>query len=184
MKRTLKALNYLLIAGAITFASCGENTNGNNDNTDTTAMDNDMAANADKDFVKDATELNMKELAWLKAGMNMGTDQELKQHAEHMLADHEKTGAEMKDLAGRKGLEVPNVDTTGEVNIDDKDKGKDWDRKWADKMVDDHEKTINRFERAENDVQDADLKAMISKTLPTLRSHLDMAKKLKERLDQ
>ncbi len=89
----------------------------------------------------------------------------------------------MKDLAMAKGLEVPTVDTAGEVNVNDS-KGKAWDKKWADKMVDDHEKIINRYERAEGDVKDADLKAMITKTLSTLRSHLDMAKKLKERLDK
>ncbi len=179
MKHTLKTLNFLLVAGALTFASCGES---NSENTTATEMSAE-ADNSDKDFVKDATELNTKEIAWLKAGVSMGTDKEVKMHAEHMLADHEKTGAEMKDLAMAKGLEVPTVDTAGEVNVNDS-KGKACDKKWADKMVDDHEKIINRYERAEGDVKDADLKAMITKTLSTLRSHLDMAKKLKERLDK
>ena len=192
MKHTLKVLNYLLLAGAMTFASCGENKSETTETTDSTATTDQMGTdstqagadnNADQNFVNDATELNMKEMAWLKAGVALGTDKEVKAHAKHMLADHEKTGMQMKELAGKKSMQLPTVDTAGEVSMND-EKGKDWDKKWADKMVDDHEKTISRFESAQNEVKDAELKDMISKTLPTLRSHLEMAKKLKDRLDK
>jgi putative membrane protein len=142
-----------------------------------------MAGNPDQDFIKDAVEMNTKELAWLNAGNTMGTDKELKGHAKMMIADHEKMGMDVKDYATKKALEIPNVDTAGEVDDNEK-RGKDWDRKWAEKMVDDHQKVIKRFENAQNDVKDEELRTMISNALPKLRSHLEMSEKLRDRLSK
>ncbi|HYD22359.1 MAG TPA: DUF4142 domain-containing protein [Flavipsychrobacter sp.] len=191
MKLTSKAA-CLLIAGGLFVASCGSGAN-ESETSDTTLADKmeaavdtvqaAMAGNPDQDFIKDAVEMNTKELAWLDAGMKMGMDKEVKGHAKMMMADHEKMGTEVKDYAGKKGLEVPNVDTAGEVDINEK-KGKDWDRKWAEKMVDDHQKVIKRFENAQNDVKDEELRTMISSTLPKLRSHLEMSEKLRDKLSK
>jgi putative membrane protein len=191
--RSLKGLIILAFIGSISLASCGDG-NGNTDANDTTTTGEQLQAAADsaqdaingdqdKRFVQDAVELNTKELAWLNAGVSMGTDADVKKHAQHMIGDHEKMGTEVKAYASAKGIELPNVDVTNEVDNNEK-KGRDWDKKWADKMVDDHEKTINRFENASGSVKDPELKAMIDKTLPTLRSHLEMAKTLQAKFNK
>ena len=182
----------LLLAGGLFLASCGNSTN-ESETSDTTLADKmeagvdsvqaALAGNPDQDFVKDAVEMNTKELTWLNAGNTMGTDKELKGHAKMMIADHEKMGMDVKDHAAKKALELPNVDTTGEVDLNEK-KGRDWDRKWAEKMVDDHQKVIKRFENAQNDVKDEELRTMITNTLPKLRSHLEMSEKLRDRLSK
>ena len=46
--------------------------------------------------------------------------------------------------------------------------------------VKDHEKDIKAFEKASKDAKDPELKAWASKTLPTLKEHLAMARKLPE----
>jgi putative membrane protein len=43
-------------------------------------------------------------------------------------------------------------------------------------MVNDHEKDIKEFEKAGNNLKDADVKNFAMKTLPTLQKHLDSAK--------
>jgi len=45
-------------------------------------------------------------------------------------------------------------------------------------MVKDHEKDVTKFQEAATNATDADVKAYAAKTLPTLREHLDMARKL------
>lgn len=137
----------------------------------------------DEDFVTDVIEDNAEEIAWLRMGSANGTDAELRTHAEHMLADHQKMDTDMRKFAMTKNISLNKVDTIGKVDIDDP-KGKEWDEEWAEEMVEMHEKTIKRFERAQDRVKDAELKTTITNTLPTLRSHLDMAKKLEERLDK
>ena len=185
MKLKSKAV-CLLMAGGLFMTSCGSGTNESETSDTTLAADSmqaDMAGNPEQDFIKDAVEMNTRELAWLDAGMKMGMDNEVKGHAKMMMADHEQMGTEVKDYAGKKGLEVPNVDTAGEVDINEK-KGKEWDRKWAEKMVDDHQKVIKRFENAKKDVKDEELRTMITSTLPKLRSHLEMSEKLRDKLSK
>lgn len=186
MKLLTGKLIALAFIGSITFASCGD---GNGENTGdqvqaaADSVQDALNGDQDKRFVLDAIELNTKELAWLQAGKQNGTDAEVKKHAEHMMADHEKLGADMQAYASSKAIEMPNVDVANEVN-NNKDKGRDWDKEWADKMVDDHEKTINRFENASGSVKDPELKTMIDNALPTLRSHLEMARTLKAKFDK
>jgi putative membrane protein len=49
-----------------------------------------------------------------------------------------------------------------------------------DMMVDDHKEDIDMFEKAANNLKDADLKAFAARTLPTLRAHLDSAQTIRE----
>ena len=60
-----------------------------------------------------------------------------------------------------------------------KKNGDEFDRDFVRNVgIKDHEKDIKTFEHASKDVKDADLKAFVDKTLPTLREHLAMAEKL------
>jgi putative membrane protein len=54
--------------------------------------------------------------------------------------------------------------------------GAEFDRKYMEHMVKDHEKDVAAFERESTKGSDADLKAWAAKTLPTLREHLQMAR--------
>jgi putative membrane protein len=54
--------------------------------------------------------------------------------------------------------------------------GADFDRKYMEHMVKDHEKDVSLFERESTRGSDADVKAWATKTLPTLRDHLRMAR--------
>lgn len=193
----MKTIKFKMImfalGGALVLASCGSG-DGDGRKDDTMSVGDRIEAGADsvqaalqgdvdQRFVKDAVEMNTKELAWINAGMAMGTDAELKRHAKMMMTDHEALGAAVKDYATAKGMEMPNVDTTGTADINEK-KGRDWDKKWASEMVDEHEKAIRRFERAEQDVKDESLHTLVAGALPKLRSHLDMMKGLKDKLDK
>jgi putative membrane protein len=57
--------------------------------------------------------------------------------------------------------------------------GKDFDRAFAQQMIRDHQQTITDFEAARSTVMNADLKAFITETLPTLQEHLQHARELK-----
>ena len=54
--------------------------------------------------------------------------------------------------------------------------GAEFDREYMKEMVKDHNKTVSEFEKASQKSQDADLKAWVAKTLPTIREHQQMAR--------
>lgn len=142
----------------------------------------DMEEYRDETFVKNAIESNEQELHLLALGQQKGMDKELKAHAKMMEKDHKVLGAKMKAYATKQNYTLNTADTKDA--LDDDTKGTDWDKKWADKMVDDHQKTIDKFERAESRTNDQALKDIVSGALPTLREHLDMAKRLQEKLNK
>jgi len=63
-------------------------------------------------------------------------------------------------------------------------KGADFDRMFMKHMVDGHEKGVKLYTRAGTELKNEMLKGFAEKTLPTLKDHLDMAKKIQERLDK
>jgi putative membrane protein len=66
----------------------------------------------------------------------------------------------------------------GRMKLLDAKSGADFDKAFAAGMVSDHKKAVEAFEKEASDGTDADVKAFVSKTLPTLKSHLSMAEDL------
>lgn len=200
MKNPIKSIGYLLLAGSISLlVACGDADNdGVADNVDTTATNMqtmadttlnspaDMNESDDAEFVSEAVGANLAEIAMHKAAETHATTADVKAHAKHMLTDHNKMLSDMQAYASRKGYSIPadaSADKKEELDkMNTEKKGADWDKAYLDKMVDDHKKDISKFEDAEDDVKDAELKTMISSTLPTLRSHLQMVEDAKKKM--
>ena len=149
---------------------------------------NAMSSNVDSNFVVKATIANMEELKILQAGLDNGTSKELKMHAKMMMADHKKLGEKVKAWAAKANYPLPDNDNgkgdDAVASLNKNTKGPDWDKAWTDKMISGHEDAISLFENNQNSVKDADLKALITDALPTLHSHLDMMKQLKDKLNK
>ncbi|MCW3120548.1 MAG: hypothetical protein JWQ38_40 [Flavipsychrobacter sp.] len=205
MKQT--TLHILLVAAMLSVTACNDvQKNGANDaadsvmaKVDTLAADikegankvadkvnNAINGNPDSNFVVKAALDNSKELRLLEAGASNGTDKELKAHAKMMITDHKKLAANVKAYATKKGYVLPEGDN-GKADdelatLSKKTKGKEWDKEWTDALTSGHKDAVDMFEKAQNDVKDQELKDMITATLPTLRSHLDMMKGLQNKM--
>jgi putative membrane protein len=84
---------------------------------------------------------------------------------------------ELKTFASSKSISIPSEaddEAMRKTKRFSDEAGTDFDKKWCKEMIDRHEETINKFEKRMDKTEDADLKAWLSKTLPTLRSHLQM----------
>lgn len=200
----LKSALFLSILGTVFMIGCGENTQDKMESqTDslTTKVERGMdnlgdkidtmasrwkrrnTGDADKDFLADAVEANTMELRALMLGQQNG-GKDVKMHAGHMIADHKKLGKQVEDYMKKKNIVLSDVDTTDrDDDLDGKAAGVEFDKAWTDKMVDDHEHVIDMFTDAQDDVKDPELKTMITNALPKLKSHLEMAKQEKEKLD-
>lgn len=149
---------------------------GTNNASDRASNTMNRDEDADKEFLEDAVELNTEELRALMVGQQKGGAQ-VKKHMSHMISDHKKLGSDVKTYLSKKNLTLADVDTADtHMPLADDKPGADWDKNFADLLVRDHEKAVSRFEDGQKNVKDPDLKAVIDKALPTLRSHLDMAR--------
>jgi putative membrane protein len=100
-----------------------------------------------------------------------------------METDHSKAGDELKALAKKNNLPFNAVILKDDQKkIDDLNAldGTKFDKEYINAMVDDHKADIKDFEDASGKVKNADLKAWIDKTLPTLKNHLQAAEKIQK----
>lgn len=197
MKSTLK---LSALALAVFLASCGDSETSTTTTTDSNAdTKSTMSAEpasppagtadagmSDQDFVTQASAMNMAEVNAHKTAKSRAVTANVKMHAGHMLTDHTKMGDEMKALADKKGMTLATEPPAEKKQMLDEvsaKKGKDFDAAYVDAQVKDHEEAIALFEKGSASVKDADLKALIDKTLPTLRSHLEMVKDAQSKMN-
>lgn len=202
MKLKLNLIIAMIMGSTFLITSCNDDTKTTTKNTtestkimsDTvnsrtnTPMDTstrshmgNSSAKTDQNIINYAVQKNTKEIIWLKAAIEKGVNKDLRAHAKMMLTDHENLAIKVKEIIAKKNYSVPAFDTANEVNINDK-MGADWDKAWNGKMVSDHMELINMLGKAEKDVSDPELKNLITKTIPVVQSHLDMAQKLDKKL--
>jgi putative membrane protein len=146
------------------------------------AADKDTMDSADTKFVKNTSDSGMAEMKIATLGSQKAERADVKEFANMLVSDHNQANAELATLAKNKGIEVSAMIPAKAADAFkdlENESGKDFDKAFLDKMEKDHKATIADFESAEKSAKDGDLKAWISKTLPTLRAHLDKVKELK-----
>ncbi len=122
-------------------------------------------------------EVEVSQLAGQKA-----SDPAVKSYADMLVKQHTQANKELKQLAASKGLALPaKPPREKQAAIDrlSKMEGSAFDRQYVRMVgISDHQADIKLFEKASQNARDAELKAWIDKTLPTLREHLQAARNL------
>lgn len=120
-----------------------------------------------------AAEVQMGQLAEQKA-----SSPQVKELAQQLVKDHTAANKQLVALANRKHanvvLQPPPSDVMDKLQSLS---GSDFDQAYASAMVGGHQKAIALFDSASHS-SDPDVAAFASKTLPTLKHHLQMAQKL------
>ena len=136
---------------------------------------------ADKDFAQKAAVGGMAEVQLGKLAQQKASNDQVKQFGSHMVEDHSKANDELKQIASAKGLALPtDLDASHKSKVAKMEKlsGAEFDRAYSKMMLSDHKKDVSEFEKQSTKGTDPDLKAFASKTLPTLKEHLQMASAL------
>lgn len=139
--------------------------------------------NADENFIKKAAVMGKAEVQVSELGAQKASSPEVKEIAAKMIADHTKTNQELTAFAESKGVELTaakDPDAQEVIASLEKESGADFDKAFLKQLKKDHEKTIDLFEEASKDSKNAELKAWVDKTLPTLRAHLEHVDKALE----
>lgn len=140
-----------------------------------------------QDFVKEAANSDMLEIASAKVAQEKGNAEE-KKFAEQMVNDHTKTTADMKGMvsSGDVKADLPtSLDDSSQKKLDKlrDTKASEFSSEYDPMQVSAHKDAVSLFERYSKSGDNAKLKDWAGKTLPTLRHHLDMAEALNKARD-
>jgi len=156
------------------------------DQNDAKFNDNDDEKNAK--FLVKAAEINLEEIALGKLAQEKSTNADVKELGKMMVTSHTKALDDLKGLASKKGISIPTENTEDVKNawtkLNDKTDQKDFNKAYADKMVDGHKDAIDLFEKQSTESSDADIRAWASTMLPDLRKHLDHSVAVQKKFDK
>ncbi|MGV7031110.1 DUF4142 domain-containing protein [Methylobacterium symbioticum] len=141
-------------------------------------------APATADFVTEAAISDMFELQSSQLAAERG-DESAKAFAKHMIADHEKSSGEMKQVIqdGKIQATLPTaLDSTHQKKLDTLKglQGAAFNKQYREDQVKAHKDAVDLFQRYGNGGDNAPLKAFARKTEPTLAEHLKMAQDLQK----
>ncbi|HTV40423.1 MAG TPA: DUF4142 domain-containing protein [Candidatus Sulfotelmatobacter sp.] len=173
------------------------------DDTNAPAMPMVTAA----DFAWDAAIINLEEIRLGEAAQTNSQDKAIRQFGKHMVRDHSRLQQRLEKVAADEGLQLPDTNTFYVPVSAPEEKpatemmeegtpqdrllhaqldaqhlvsltGSDFDKAYADAMVNGHYAAIQKFEDASATLQDPALKKYADKGLNIIRHHYEMALKL------
>ncbi len=153
---------------------------GNNSATSSTAP-----SSGDSEFMMKAAQGGMAEVELGKLASEKAANAEVKKFGQMMMEDHSNANTELKALATKKNVTLPTDIGSEHKATMDKLKtlsGAEFDKAYVEAMVKDHEKDVSEFEKQSTDAKDADVKAFATKTLPTLKKHLEKIKEIQSKM--
>jgi putative membrane protein len=145
---------------------------------------NAAVGTSERKFMTTAASGGMMEVEAGKLGQERGQSAAVKQFGATLMRDHEQVNAELKQLAERKGIELPTQMTKEhQAQLDKlrKAKGAEFDRMYIEQVgLEEHKKDIAAFERVIRESNDAEVRDFAQKTLPVLQKHHAQAKQLED----
>jgi putative membrane protein len=130
-------------------------------------------------FAPAAAQGGMAEVEMGKLALQRATDPSVREFGQRMVTDHTRANAELKTIATQKNIQLPAEVTSEQKSTMEKLaklSGAEFDKEYMSDMVKDHETDVKDFQTQASDGTDAEIKAFAAKTLPTLQSHLQMAR--------
>ncbi|WP_169739234.1 DUF4142 domain-containing protein [Dyadobacter crusticola] len=167
-----KSLRYLLISFlSISAFSCTDH-----------EVDNNLSE-MDRTFMIKAADANLFEITAGELAVSKAAHDSVKHYGEHMVMDHSMATAELKALAAKKGVDLPEtlspekkmkIDSLSALN------GMEFDKKYTLMMVVSHKETIMLFDQEFTSGQDHEVRSFAGSKLANLHHHLQKAEALKE----
>lgn len=190
MKKIIYSLS--IAAAALAFQSCNSGTKDTKETADSLNKTKDTTTNvmatggiavepSDAEFATKAAVGGMAEVELGKIALTKATNAQLKDFAKMMVSDHGKANEELMLIAKKKNITLPaGVDEDHQKKMNDlsNKSGKDFDKAYAEAMVDGHKSTLKLMQDESKDGKDADIKAFAAKTTPVVQAHLDMINKI------
>lgn len=183
----------VLFAGML-IMSCNGNGNADNNAVDSAMNINDQkiddsltaVGTNEADFLVKAANGGMTEVQAGKIAEQKATNDDVKKFAAKMVEDHSKLNDQLKSLAGKLNVTIPdaiNADSKSMIDKLNNTKSADFNKTYMDMMVVDHNKDVDMFQNIAGDAANAQVHDFVTNALPILQSHQQMAKKIQSSLE-
>jgi putative membrane protein len=129
-------------------------------------------------FLKEAARDNTAEIGLAEVGARQAQNAELKSYCEMLQKDHARANKDLDAIAQKYDVatnQSPARRDEKEVAKFEKLTGTEFDQKFAEQMLTDHQKTISKYDKASQELQAADVKQYAQTMLPKLREHFQKA---------
>lgn len=179
-----------ILSAGLASAQTDQNSNSNsnmNSNTGGTSSrsqgnTNGMLSPSDKDFMMKAAMAGMEEVQLGQVAMQQGSSDGVKQFGQQMVTDHTAANEKLMQVASTKGVTLPTApDAAAQARMTKLRAltGPAFDKQYIKEAgLSDHEKAVKLFQKESTSGKDPDVRGFASATLPTIQTHLSMARTL------
>lgn len=132
----------------------------------------------DQSFLEKAAEKQQIEISLGQLAVQRAVNERVKDFGQQMVEDHKKGSQQVEQLAMKDGVQLSPGLSEGhkqKVNKLSQLSGHAFDRAYIDYILEDHETTVDEFERRVKTIQNEDIKQWIASLLPTLQTHRERA---------
>lgn len=159
------------------------NSNTMNGNS-ATSMNDNRTGSVQDNFWTNAAQSGMAEVELGKIASTKAQNPEVKKFAQMMVTDHTKSNMELKTLAAKNSVTLPTgLDSAHQSMMEKLNgmSGADFDKAYVEGQVEDHETAVSLMgDNTNND--NADVKTFATKSLPIMKSHLEMIKGIQSKM--
>jgi putative membrane protein len=169
-----KRRGYKTLAIALLFAASGfALAHADTSNTNTSKLDD-----SDNSFLQQAAQNGMAVTQLGQMALGKSSDPKVKQLAQQLIDDQNKTNDQLKSIAQSKQVTLP-TDVTSDVKKQNsklqKKSGSAFDEAWSKAIVSDHQKSVKTFTQEGKDAKDADVKKFAQDAVPAMNDQLKSA---------
>jgi putative membrane protein len=134
------------------------------------------------EMIEDLAHANLGEIEMGRTALEKTRNERVRQFAQTMVDDHTSAMNELRQLAQRKGVQLPDDTDFQHKAIGVALRvltGDTFDQRFVRHVgVNDHRRTVDLLERMQRTSRDPDLKALAEKQLPIVQRHLTMARQM------
>src|SRR5258708_32170001 len=139
-------------------------------------IDNDEAA-----AMKQLAQASINEIEAGKAAASKAQSPDVKQFAQKMVADHTQMLNELKTLARQKSVALPSevsLKDKAQMKMMERASGADFDKKYMDQMVKDHQNDLKEVQDLAAKAKDPDFKVAVQLASYRINQHLQLAQRI------
>lgn len=141
------------------------------------AADTSLSRKAES-FIKEASAGNQGEIALAQLAQQKSQSPEIKSLAEMIQNDHQQSQEKLQTIAQTHGVTLDQGLTWSQKREQgklEKLSGSDFDQQYAKAMLEDHVNDLNKFQKAAEQLQEADVKQFAQENITAMQKHLQHA---------